>query len=214
LESHLKEVHKTKMKKQDKAGAAGEKPGSKKPKASVVAFPWKWVGVGAVALIIILSVIVIRPMLPGGNPTNSNVPEECIEGKTLQVNFVVSLHIIITSRDTTQLIPNGIGTDPIDGQSCTRRLHTGYDYNTSYQAARIHVESPETKDYTLGDFFFIWNNQSLGPGKVLSFWVDYQWRIVFKVNGAVLADTNTNPGYHYETFKLSADQDIVFYVSK
>jgi hypothetical protein len=204
------------MKKQDRVGGTGEKAESKKPKASVVAFPWKWIGVGAVALIIILSVIVIRPLLPGGGSTNPNVPEECIEGKTLKIDFDVSLHIFITDdhrNNYTQLIPNGIGTDPIDGQSCTRRLHTGYDYNTSYQAARIHVESPESGDYTLGDFFLVWNNQSLGPGKVLSFWLSGGWRIVFKVNGAVLADTNINPTYHYETFRLIADQDIVFYVS-
>jgi hypothetical protein len=219
LESHLKEVHKTHIRKQEKVGDAGKKGESKKPKASVVAFPWKWVGVGAIALIIVFSVIMIRPLLPGGGSTNPNVPEECIEGKTLTIDFVVSLHIFITDASThrdnyTQLIPHGIGTDPIGGQSCTRRMHTGYDYNSSSEATRIHVESPEEKTYTLGDFFLIWYNQTLGPGKVLSFWYESGWRIIFKVNGAVVADTSTNLGYHYETFVLSADQNIIFYISK
>ena len=202
------------MKKQEKVGGTGEGAGSKKLTGPSVGFPWKWVGVGVVVFIIILSVIILRPILPGSNPTNSNASGECINGKTLVVDYVVSLQIFITDshRDNyTQLIPHGIGTDPVNGQACTRRLHTEYDYNSSNQAAKIHVESPEEKNFTLGDFFYIWNNQSIGPDAILSF-QHPPWRIVFQDNDGLVADTNTNPGYHYEAYRLRPDRNLVFHV--
>ncbi len=211
----MKEVHRTKLKKEVKSDASGGKGKQSTPKASAVGFPWRYVGVGAVVFIIILAVLVIKPMNFGNNPPGT-LPGECINDKTLQVNFAVTLHILVTDYRTgkdnyTHLIPNGIGTAPINDQACTRRLHTDYDYTPSNQPAKIKVQSPEVKDFALGDFFNIWDNQTLGPDKVLTYWTP-DWRIVFKVNGVTVDDTRVSPPYHYETYKLIPNQDIEFYV--
>ena len=205
------------MKKSEKTSGANEKAVSKKTGGSAVTFPWKWVGVGAIALIIILSVILIRPSLPGGGSNNSNLPDECIQGKTLIVNFVVTLHVMVTDYRTnkvnyTHMIPNGIGTAQLNGQDCVRRIHTDYDYTPNSQPARIKVQSPDVRNFTLGNFFETWDNQTLAPDMILSYSTP-QWRIVFKVNGVTIDDTDVNSPYHYENYRLYPDQNIEFYIT-
>jgi len=215
LESHMKEVHKTKLKKESKSAVSEGKGKQGTSNVSTVGFPWRWVGVGLVVFIIILAVLIIKPIDFGNNP-NGTVPVECIDGKTLQVNFQVTLHIMVTDYRTgkvnyTHMIPNGIGTAPINDKACTRRLHTDYDYTPGSQPAKIKVQSPDIRDFTLGDFFGVWDNQTLEPDKVMTYWTP-EWRIVFKVNGITVDDTGTSPPYHYETYRLTPNLDIEFYI--
>ncbi len=224
----MKEVHKIKYKTPEKKGVekALGKSSSKARRGSAVTFPLKWIVVGIIVMAMIGSVVVIKPGLPSGPDDNPNTtPAECIEGKTIQASFTLTLHIYVTDLSVgkdnyTHPITNNLGKDPIDDKTCTRRLYTGSEdeYDASRDAAIIHVQSPEARDYTLGDFFSIaWHNQTLAPGKILSYWYEqpYGWRIVMKVNGQVISDTDNDLGsYHYENYLLRPDRIIDFYVSR
>jgi len=223
LNAHMKEVHKIKRKTSEQGRSRGDskRTKGKSPRGGGVGFPWRLIVVGIVVLTMIGSILVIRPGSPPAPDGNGSIPAECVQGKTLVVNFDVKLHLYVTDPAThknnfTHLIPNDLGKDPIDGQACTRSLSTGSasEYNASSQDAVIHVQSPEAKNFTLGDFFLLWSGQTLEPGKVASYWTNYGWRIVMKVNGAVVADTNVNPLYAYAALKLAPNQNIDFYVSK
>jgi len=215
LESHMKTVHGTKLKAKLQSEEHGKKSEAKSPKAPIVGFPWRWVGVSALVLIIVLAVIVIKPGSPSG--TNPNVPEECIEGKTLARSFTWRLHIHYTNlqvipavHNYTHPIPHDIGKEPINDQQCTRRMYSGSssEYNSSRDPAIIHVNSPEPKTYYLMDWFKIWG-QDLNSTPEHKFVVSYgepTWTITLTV------DFGNPPTNKWENIELTQDRLIDFYI--
>jgi len=156
------------------ASAAGELPRSRR------GLPWGWLLAG---LLVLLGVAVVAPRLLGG-PTVDGI------GCVPRSGAVPPLHQHLTIEDAGRpiLVPGGIGDDtghPL--ASCLYWLHT--------HAADgiIHIESPASRTYTLGQFFAVWR-QSLGLASVLSLRADATHRIRTYVNGRLYrADPRTLP---------------------
>lgn len=75
-------------------------------------------------------------------------------------------------------IPGNIGIS----SSCHRPIHThsGYDPSTGY--VTLHLGGPFPKDFTLGDFFYIWD-QPFSETQVVTFIADGTYRITMRVDG-------------------------------
>jgi hypothetical protein len=151
-----------------------------------------WIGGGvlvlAVAVVVILGVTLSHP---GGGTTAANpqqdanpallastggqaggAPVDGIESSSSeQVLFHIHAHLAIYVNGNPKLIPYGIGIVPpyqlatsqdgpfVDGGSAFYWLHT-HD-----ESGVIHIESPQRRTFTLGDFFDIWH-QPLGPNQL------------------------------------------------
>ncbi|HEY3118253.1 MAG TPA: hypothetical protein VGK54_16035, partial [Chloroflexota bacterium] len=95
---------------------------------------------------------------PGGKPATTIVPCENSE----QVTFHIHAHLAIYHDGTAVQVPHGIGIgEPqrlqstpdgpfVTGGSCFSWLHTHTDDGV------IHIEAPEPRVFTLGDFFGVW----------------------------------------------------------
>ena len=91
---------------------------------------------------------VVAPYL---DPNRSFNRDSCINEFAISYHIHITLHLFIDSNHMP--IPTNVGRTP----ACTKPLHTHdgeYDPNT--QPARIHVEAPVVRSFTLGDFFAIW----------------------------------------------------------
>ena len=88
-----------------------------------------------------------------------------------QVLFHIHAHLAVYVNGSARGIPAGIGIAPprqaqqtdqgafVSGGSCFYWLHSHTDDGV------IHIESPEQRTFTLGDYFDIWG-QPLGPQQV------------------------------------------------
>ncbi|MBI4085907.1 MAG: hypothetical protein HY433_01535 [Candidatus Liptonbacteria bacterium] len=104
------------------------------------------------------------------------------------------LRIVINGAE--QIIPASIGVSP----SCMHPLHTHDTIGT------IHIESPEQRDFTLGDFFAVWN-KPFDKSQVLDYKADATHEIVMAVGG--------QPSDAYENLIFKDNQQIVIeYKSK
>src|SRR5579871_5301137 len=104
---------------------------------------------------------------PGGIPTAGDVGCESKE----EVTFHVHAHLAVYNNGVTQRVPSGIGigqpwqvvqTDSgpfVGGGSTFCWLHT------HTQDGVIHIESPDARGFTLGQFFEVWG-QPLSPNQV------------------------------------------------
>ena len=127
-----------------------------------------WIGgfiVVAIGLIIFLAV-----KYPGPSKSNREVALACTTDKATRFHIHPNLEIVINGE--RRVIPTNIG---ING-NCMNAFHT---HDTSGQ---IHVESPQKRDFTLSDFFAIWN-ESYSKDQILDFKVDDQHIIRETVNG-------------------------------
>jgi hypothetical protein len=110
------------------------------------------------------------PVAPAGTP--SGAPIDGIQcNQTEQVAYHIHARLTVFDHGRARSIPYGIGIAPprevqktpagpfVVGGSCFYWLHT--------HAADgiIHIESPTTRTYTLGNFFNVWG-QPLGPDQV------------------------------------------------
>jgi hypothetical protein len=101
-----------------------------------------------------------------GNPVD-NIP--CGGTEMLTVHYHANLQIYVDGR--AQPIPAGIGIIP---NTCFYYLHT-------HQATgMMHIESPNNRPYTLGEFFDIWG-QPLSATQVLGSKVDKHHSMVVDV---------------------------------
>lgn len=89
-------------------------------------------------------------------------------------------------------VPADIGVGP----TCMTALHTHTPDGI------IHVESPEIRDFTLGDFFAVWN-QPFSKDEILTYKANAMHRVRITVNG-VEVDT-------YEHTILRDGERIVIY---
>ena len=87
---------------------------------------------------------------PGtGNSECASFPFAPIGNQDLAVHYHVMLSIYVNGQQVN--LPTNIG----DGDSgpCTQPLHV---HSTSPNTDVIHIESPQERSYTLGDFFKVW----------------------------------------------------------
>ena len=82
---------------------------------------------------------------PSGPPPIAGIP--CEPGE--QLVYHVHAHLAIRIRGVPEVVPNGIG----ELETCVYWLHT---HGTS---GLIHVEAPEERPFTLGQFFAIWGRE-------------------------------------------------------
>ncbi|HLG36918.1 MAG TPA: hypothetical protein VI338_02185 [Nitrososphaera sp.] len=73
---------------------------------------------------------------------------EC--NRTEQLNYHVHAHLDVFVDGEKQQIPDNVGI--LSTPSCLYWLHT---HDTT---GLIHVEAPQTRDFTLGQFLDVWNN--------------------------------------------------------
>lgn len=105
----------------------------------------------AIILIVIAvtgGAIYLPGALQGGSSNCANFPFPQIGGQDLAVHYHALLLIYVNGQQVQ--LPAGIG----DGDSgpCPQPLHI----HKSDAAGIIHIESPEPRSYTLGDFFKVW----------------------------------------------------------
>jgi hypothetical protein len=91
-----------------------------------------------------------------------------------QFHIHPNLQIIVNGKQ--QVIPANIGIGP----TCMTSIHT---HDASGQ---IHIESPEKRDFTLGDFFAVWQ-QPFSSTQVLGYKADATHRIAVTVNGTAVS---------------------------
>ena len=126
--------------------------------------------------------------------TNREVALLCTSDMATQFHIHPVLKIFINGKE--HVIPANIGIQP----GCMNSLHTHDASGT------LHVEAPEKRDFTLADFFAVWN-QPFTPDQILDYKVDATHQIRVTVNGAQV-DTYEN------TILRDKDQVIVSYESK
>ncbi len=102
----------------------------------------------------IISAIITVAILVGGvwwfgstdtaGKTNREVADMCIEHTNLALHIHPTLKIVVGGVD--QPIPANAGITP----SCMHPLHTHDATGT------LHIESPDVREFVLGDFFYVW----------------------------------------------------------
>ncbi len=125
--------------------------------------------------------------------TNREVALACTTDMATQYHIHPILRIIVNGNE--QLVPADIGVR----STCMNALHTHDMVGT------IHVESPEQRDFTLGDFFAVWE-QPFSKDKLLSYVADENRHIRVTVNGKEV-DTYEN------TLLKDGDQIVISYES-
>lgn len=107
--------------------------------------------------------------------TNRELALSCTTDMATEFHIHPTLEIIILGQK--QEIPKDVGI--IDG--CMNALHT-HD-NTG----ELHVESPEKRDFTLADFFAVWN-KPFNKNQILDYKADDKHIIKETINGNEVGD--------------------------
>jgi hypothetical protein len=107
--------------------------------------------------------------------------------------FHIHPHLHIFINGTEQMVPGNTGLAP----ECMHPIHTHME---DIDHSTIHVESPEARDFTLGDFFAVWG-KVFNQNQILDAKIDATHEIVMTVNG--------NPSTAHENLVLKDGDDIV-----
>jgi hypothetical protein len=137
--------------------------------------PFGWVTAGAVVLVV--------GFFWWGNDTvshktNRELALSCTTDMFTTFHIHPYLEIMVNGR--RQEIPANTGVT----LGCMSALHT-HD-----STGKIHVESPERRDFTLGDFFAVWN-KPFSKDQILDYTVDGTHVLTVTVNGKAI-DTYEN----------------------
>lgn len=122
--------------------------------------------------------------------TNREIALTCTTDMATQFHIHPNLEVIING--SKQEIPADIGIKP----NCMNSIHT-HD-NTG----KIHVESPEKRDFNLSDFFAVWD-KIYNKDQILDYKADDDHIIRQTINGKEV--------YDYENTILRDDDEIVIY---
>ncbi len=145
-------------------------------------------------LIVIAAVVLLgyRTFLGIISGSGSGTTREIAMSCTLDMytQFHIHPHLRIMINGAEQTIPANTGIS----LSCMHPLHT---HDTS---GTIHVESPEQRDFTLGDFFAVWG-KTFSKDQILDSVIDASHEIVMTVGGA--------PSDAYENLVFKDKQEIV-----
>ena len=126
--------------------------------------------------------------------TNRELLSECTTDMATQFHIHPHLEIVINGQK--QEIPTDIGI--VDG--CMSSIHT-HD-----STGKIHVESPEQRDFNLDDFFFIWG-KAFSKDQILDAKADQTHVILITINGKESQD-------YEKTILRDNDQIVISYQEK
>lgn len=125
-----------------------------------------------VGAVILLGFNTFKAMLSGtASRTTRELAMSCTLDMYTQFHIHPHLRIVINGQEET--IPANIGVT----FGCMHPLHI---HDTT---GKIHVESPEQRDFTLGDFFAVWN-KPFSKNELLGERADDTHEITMTVNGA------------------------------
>jgi hypothetical protein len=144
------------------------------------------VAVGVILVLVAIALIVwtVRSNNSSQPATAAGIP--CDKGEHTEVHYHAALQIIYLGNPAHLPANLGIDGDP-STPTCFYWLHVHAGNQDT-----IHIESPASRTFTLGDFFAVWNAWAIGNGLP-----------------PVPLDA-----HHVATFTLTADQTLVIYVDK
>ena len=102
--------------------------------------------------------------------TSREVALDCTTDMATKFHIHPTITIVVNGEN--QVVPADIG---IRG-GCMNALHT-HD-----MSGLVHVEAPERRDFTLGDFFAVWE-QPFSRNEILSYATDEERQIRVTING-------------------------------
>jgi hypothetical protein len=177
----------TKTKRKAALRAAGAKAGRRasvkvRPTRDIPVLPIAVAGV-LVALAIGIIIYAVVNNKSSAPPAVGGIP--CDHLEQTQVHYHAAIQIIYQSNVTHIPASIGIQGDPTTATGCYYWLHVH-----SANPDVIHIESPATRTFTLGNFFSIWNS-----------WAS--------ANGLPAARLDAT---HVANFTLTSDQKLVVYV--
>ncbi len=132
-----------------------------------------------------------------GRSTDGRTTREVAMSCTLHLHtkFHIHQHLVILVNGLPQTIPANTGVT----FACMNPLHT-HD-----ETGEIHVESPDQRDFTLGDFFAVWD-KTFDRNQIFDYKADADHEIVMTVND--------NVSQEYEKLVLKDKQQIVIEYKK
>lgn len=129
----------------------------------------------------------------GSTKTTREVALMCTLDMYTQYHIHPHLDIIIDGQK--QIIPANVGITP----GCLHPVHTHDDTGI------IHVESPEKRDFTLADFFAVWD-KPFNKDQILDYSVDNSHIIKEKVDGKEVRGYENTPLYDNEQIIISYEK--------
>lgn len=155
-----------------------------------------WVGGGIVVLVILLLVgfAFFGNSTATSSKSNREVALTCTTDMATKFHIHPDLQIAINGEKQT--IPANIGIN----SACMNAIHT-HD-----ATGQLHVESPERRDFTLSDFFAVWN-KTYSKEQIFDSKVDDQHIVRETVNGKGVPD-------YENTVLRDKDQIIISYEEK
>lgn len=136
--------------------------------------------------------------LSGPSGSFSKTTRELSMSCTLDMytKFHIHPHLTIMIDGAKQTIPANVGV----AFGCMHPLHTHDD------TGEIHIESPEKRGFTLGDFFAVWGKQ-FDKNRILDSQSDAAHEVALTINGA--------PSEQFEKLVLNdKDQIVIEYRKK
>lgn len=128
-----------------------------------------------VITVLVVAAVVGLVFMPRQKRTNREVALACTTDMATEFHIHPNLTIMIDGVKRT--IPTDVGI--VDG--CMNALHTHDD------TGKLHVESPEKRDFTLADFFAVWK-QPFDRTQILEYKADETHEIRLLVNGNLSED--------------------------
>lgn len=125
------------------------------------------------------------------NQTNRQVALACTTDQATTFHIHPNLKILINGQE--QVIPSSVGNSP----TCLKALHM-HD-----NSGKIHTEAPTKRDFTLGDFFAVWN-KNFNRQQILDYSADSQHKITETINGVAIED-------YENTILRDNDQIVISY---
>lgn len=114
----------------------------------------------------------------------------------MATEFHIHPELVIMMNGQEVLVPQDLGVTP----ECMTAIHTHKEKNV------LHVEAPVQKDFTLGDFFAVWQ-KDFSKSKLLEYTADDTSLIIVTVNGQKV-DTYEN------TILRDKDKIVISYQKK
>ncbi len=155
---------------------------------------WIIGGITVIVFAVIVILIIFNQPKSISSKTSREVALSCTTDMATQFHIHPVLKIIVNGQN--QEVPANIGVKP----NCMNSLHT-HD-----NSGLIHVESPEKKDFTIGDFFAVWN-ETYNKDQILDYKTDENHSIRQTVNGQEVQ-------YFENTILQDTDEIIIYYEEK
>lgn len=109
------------------------------------------------AIVMIFFIVKLAQPQASQNPTVAGIP--CDQLEHTQVHYHAALQIVYHGTLTNLPANTGIQTDAAGNVTCYYWLHVHQQ-----DANVIHIESPASQTFTLGQFFSVWNQWSTANG--------------------------------------------------